>query len=116
MPSPSLDQYPFLLPAFLAAMNDIGRYGHEKYGEQSFQHRRSQGDRTRGALARCQPQTLADHAQDHFSQYLQHVPHDRFGTDIHQLAATAFNCMMEAYFAGLTEADEIEHASKEPSR
>jgi hypothetical protein len=99
---PSLQpNYDFLIPAFLEAMNDIGRYGHEKYGEQSFQYRRRQGDLSRGSLKRCQPQTLADHAREHFSMYMNHEPHDHFGTDKHQLAAVAFNAMMEFYFAGL---------------
>jgi hypothetical protein len=99
-------QYACLIPAFLEAMNDIGRYGFEKYGDLSFQYRRSQGDISRGPLKRCQPQTLADHAQEHFSMYLNHEPHDHFGTDKHQLAAVAFNAMMEFYFAGLGEEGE----------
>jgi hypothetical protein len=44
-------RYEFLDPAFLEAMNDIGRYGYQKYGEQSFQYRRSQGDTSRGDAA-----------------------------------------------------------------
>jgi hypothetical protein len=38
--------------------------------------------------------------------YLNHEPHDHFGTDKHQLAAVAFNAMMEFYFAGLGEEGE----------
>jgi len=91
----------FLIPEFLEAMNDIGRYGFEKYGDDSFQARRSKGDTSRGPLGRCQSQAIADHARGHFNQYLNYVAHDHFHTDKHQLAAVAFNAMMEFYFAGL---------------
>jgi hypothetical protein len=98
----------FLIPSFLEAMNDIGRYGFEKYAEQSFQSRRLQGDSTRGDMKRTQPQAIADHAREHFSMYLNHTPHDHFGTDKHQLAAVAFNAMMEFYFAGLAETEQVQ--------
>lgn len=91
--------YEHLLPAFLEAMDDIGRYGSEKYKEASFQHKSLTGNRERDA--RVQPQALADHAREHFSMYLSHIAHDHFHDDIHQLAAAAFNCMMEAYYADL---------------
>jgi hypothetical protein len=80
-------------------MDDIGRYGFEKYKEKSFQHKSLTGDRERDA--RVEPQSLADHSREHFSMYLNHVEHDYFHDDLHQLAAAAFNCMMEAYYAGL---------------
>lgn len=91
----------FLDPKFLAAMNEIGRYGHEKYGAQSFHHRALKGDRSRGELDRTQAETIAGHANEHFLAYLEGTPHDHFGTRRHQLAAVAFNAMMEFYFAGL---------------
>jgi hypothetical protein len=97
----SSSEYEFLIDGFLEAMNDIGRYGFEKYGTDSFQYRRSHGDNSRGPLARTQPQKIADHAREHFSMYLNHESHDKFGTDKHQLAAVAFNAMMEYYFADL---------------
>lgn len=100
MPEPKR-MYEHLLPSFLKAMDDIGRYGFEKYGEKSFQYKSLTGDRERDA--RVQAQTLADHAREHFSMYLSYVKHDYFGDDIHQLAAAAFNCMMEAYYANLEE-------------
>lgn len=89
----------FLDPEFLIAMSEIGKYGHEKYGEQSFQHRRKQGDMSRGSMERTQAVTIANHAEDHFTMYLNGIKHDHFGTDIHQLAAVAFNAMMESGFA-----------------
>jgi hypothetical protein len=96
-------QYQFLNAQFLEAMNDIGRYGDEKYGEDSFHQRAQAGDRSRGSLKRTTAQAIADHARGHFDEYLSHVPHDHFGTDKHQLAAVAFNAMMEFYFAGLED-------------
>lgn len=93
----------FLLPAFLEAMNDIGRYGFEKYGPDSFQFRRMAGDTSRGEMQRTTPWAIADHASNHFDMYLEGTRHDKFNTEVHQLAAVAFNAMMEAYFAGLTK-------------
>lgn len=93
--------FQFLSVAFLQAMNDIGAYGHAKYGEQSFQHRRLQGDTSRGDMARTHPEMIANHAHEHFLMHLAEIPHDHFKTRRHQLAAAAFNCMMEFYFAGL---------------
>lgn len=94
-------EFEFLLPEFLKAMNDIGRYGYEKYRQDSFQHRRLCGDNSRGDMGRTQPQAIADHAAIHFDMYLEGILHDKFGTQVHQLAAVAFNAMMEAYFAGI---------------
>lgn len=91
----------FLLPRFLEAMNDIGRYGFEKYGDFSFHVRAAKGDFSRGDHPRTTPEAIADHAAEHFNMHLFGVPHDHFGTRRHQLAAVAFNAMMEYYFAGL---------------
>lgn len=96
-----------LIPEFLQAMDDIGRYGSEKYGVDSFQYRRLAGDRSRGSLARTKPQAIADHATIHFDMHLEGIPHDHFHTRRHQLAAVAFNAMMEFYFAGLDEEVEL---------
>ena len=93
--------FKYLIPEFLKAMNDIGQYGHEKYGEQSFQYRRLQGDTSRGDMERTQPHEIGRHACHHFGLYLDGEDHDHFEDKIHQLAAVAFNAMMEAYFAGL---------------
>jgi hypothetical protein len=84
-------------------MSDIGRYGLEKYGDESFEARARWGDNSRGDLDRTQPEMISDHAANHFSLYLLGIPHDHFGTMRHQLAAAAFNCLMEFYFAGLED-------------
>lgn len=93
-----MSKYPFLRPEFLEAMNDIGRYGHEKYGEQSFHHRAQLGDHSRGPLSRTRSYQIASHARAHFDMYLANERHDYFNTRKHQLAAAAFNAMMEAFF------------------
>lgn len=93
--------YEFLNRNFLETMNDIGRYGNEKYGEASFHARAKRGDQSRGGLDRTQSDTIAEHAKEHFAMYLRGELHDNFNTRKHQLAAVAFNAMMEYYFAGL---------------
>ena len=96
-------KYEFLSDRFLESMNDIGRYGQEKYGSESFQHRRSIGDRSRGNMARTTTEAISHHAREHFDAYREGVDHDHFCTRRHQLAAVAFNAMMEFYFAGLED-------------
>lgn len=98
--------YDRLNAAFLKAMNDIGEYGFAKYGPDSFEARSKTGDRSRGGLARTTPDAIAQHSKDHFDMYLRGESHDHFGTRKHQLAAVAFNAMMEFYFAGLAEEQE----------
>jgi hypothetical protein len=104
-------QYKFLNKAFLEAMNDIGRYGEKKYGNCSFAARAARGDTSRGDLERCAPAVISDHAKEHFRSYLADEPHDYFGTRKHQLAAVAFNAMLEFHFASL----ETEEPSAKPS-
>lgn len=41
------------------------------------------------------------HANEHFRMAINGEIHDHFKTRKHQLAAVAFNAMMEFYFAGL---------------
>ncbi len=102
----SSTQYKFLNAKFLKAMNDIGRYGNEKYGKDSFHQRAKIGDRSRGTLDRTKPEAIAKHAADHFTDGNAGILHDHFHTRTHQYAASAFNAMMEFYFAGLE--DEVE--------
>lgn len=98
---PTQSEVEFLISEFLEAMNDIGRYGHEKYGADSFHTRREVGDSSRGTLARTSTDEIRKHAAAHFEMYQRGELHDHFGTLRHQLAAVAFNAMMEFYFAGL---------------
>jgi len=95
--------YPFLVASFIEAMNDIGRYGNAKYGADSFHQRALSGDKSRGTLSRCTQSELAKHVKEHFDMYRRGELHDHFGTLKHQLAAVAFNALMEYYFAGLED-------------
>jgi hypothetical protein len=95
--------FEFLNEKFLEAMNEIGSYGFHKYKRNSFQYRQKTGDRSRGELDRCKSEEIAKHAREHFEMYLRAEPHDNFNTRRHQLAAVAFNAMMEFYFAGLED-------------
>ena len=90
----------FLKESFIKAMNDVGRHGYEKYGD----HIASVTSRKPGP--RWSSQGQAEHAREHFSQYLLDEPHDHFGTRKHQLAAVAFNAMMEYCYAGLESEEE----------
>lgn len=94
-------EHPFLIEDFLAAMNDIGRYGFEKYADRSFQARRERGDHSRGDMERTEPKVIQRHASEHFESYMRGEVHDHFGSRKHQLAAVAYNAMMEFYFADL---------------
>jgi len=95
--------FEFLNAKFLEAMNDIGRYGNDKYGKDSFHQRQKHGDRSRGSLHRTKTEIIALHADEHFQMYRRGELHDHFDTRKHQLAAVAFNAMMEFYFAGLED-------------
>jgi hypothetical protein len=93
----SCGEYAFLDRNFLKAMNDIGRHGHEKYGDDPL----AMTERKPGQ--RWTPDSILDHAKQHADSYRGGIPHDHFQTRKHQLAAVAFNAMMEFYFAGLDD-------------
>lgn len=97
-------KFRFLSQKFLQAMNEIGEYGHVKYGENSFHARAEKGDKSRGSiLSRTGSIAIIRHSQEHGDAYLRGELHDHFGTRRHQLAAQAYNPMMEFFFAGLEE-------------
>lgn len=89
-----------LVPEFIAAMEDIGRYGYEKYGIDSFQHKRINDNRERH-IPRTQAPAILNHIGQHVGAYGLGIRHDHFKTRRHQLAAIAFNAMMEFWYAGL---------------
>lgn len=91
------DKNTFLHPKFIEAMNELGQYAHQKHGEDNLLMGK---ERTR---ERHTSRSLQDHAANHFGQYLNGETHDHFGTRRHQLAAVAFNAMMEFHFAGLED-------------
>lgn len=90
--------YPNLDTSFLAAMEEIGQYGLDKYGENSIQHRLNRGDRTRIEGERYTRESMAQHASEHFQMYLRGELHDHFASMEMQLVAVAFNAMMEFMF------------------
>jgi len=88
--------------AFLEAMNDIGRYGFELYGplpQRREDHRRPE---------RTTSTEIAKHACTHFGDYLSGKSHDALETLDHQLAAVAFNAMMEFRFLRAARAEKSE--------
>lgn len=91
----------FVIESFIEAMRDVGRYGQQKYGDDSFQSRLRLGDCSRGIAVRTISTSIADHSCAHFRMYLEGERHDHFRTLKHQLTAVAFNAMMEYQFAAL---------------
>jgi len=89
-------QYQWLSSLFLKAMNEIGQYGEQKHGASSFQQNPTRDFRKSTA-------EIAHHAQTHFLDYRLGFKHDHFGTRRHQLAAVAYNAMMEFVLAGLEQ-------------
>lgn len=88
-----------LIKEFIDAMKDIGDYGYEKYGVNSFEYAALKDNRLRSVrTANC-----LEHAEDHIKDYSLRIPHDHYRTLKHQLAAVAFNAMMEFYYARLDE-------------
>lgn len=98
----SVPPYPHLAEDFLHAMNEIGKLGADKHGEDSFQARRSRGA-GRAGYARIGREQIVAHAIRHLVDYQTGVKHDYFDDLHHQLAACAFNAMMEFYFLTLEE-------------
>lgn len=90
----AMGQYKTLDPAFLKLMDDIGIYGMEKYGKESFEIKRQEG-RLERTMERVQSAVIADHANEHFQMAIKGMKHDHFGTVRHNLAAAAFNAYME---------------------
>lgn len=96
-------RHQYLVASFIKTMDEIGAYGARKYASTDFLERAKDGDFQRSG--RTQPLELANHATNHFHQYLGENLHDHFGTLKHQLAAVAFNAMMEYHFARLEETE-----------
>jgi hypothetical protein len=88
-----MSPYEFLNPDFLALMNDIGRLGHEKFGDDAIE--------VTGDTSRTNPRHQANmlHAYRHITAYEDEVKHDKLGTLQAHLAAAAFNCMLEFWFS-----------------
>ena len=89
-PSP----YEFLNPDFLALMNDIGRLGHEKFQNDSFE---VAGNKRR--IARHRKDEIMAHAHWHLWSYEDGVKHDKMSNMQAHLGAVAFNAMLEFIFS-----------------
>lgn len=97
-----MPRFEFLSETFLNAMEDIGRYGYQKHKENSFKSMLAGGNTTR-KIDRHQTEEIMRHARNHTLEYEAGIPHDHFDDLLHQLAAVAFNAMVEAQFAGLVK-------------
>lgn len=89
--------FPTLDFDYISGMNEIGVYGKEKYGDQSFDVKRKSGNLTRD-MNRVSAPVIAAHAYDHLVQANSGIKHDKFGTIEHQHYAAGFNAMMENIF------------------
>jgi len=98
MPAQLDTTYETLVKGFLEAMNEIGRYGKEKYGDQSFERQVASGLPPSRDVVRTKTVEIMRHAKAHIGMYMNFDRHDHFGTYKHQLAAAAFNLMMEYYY------------------
>jgi hypothetical protein len=87
-------KYEFLNENFLTLMNDIGRIGHERFGADAIEV--TGGKRQ---IERHQKDAILVHAAEHLVDYKLGIPHDKLGTLQAQLAAAAFNCMLEFVFS-----------------
>lgn len=86
-------RFPTLSFNFISKMNEIGNYGVEKYKNEAIASRIKAGDYSRGE--RTKRTEIVKHVGVHLVEYVDGVRHDHFGTPEHQLAAAAFNVMME---------------------
>lgn len=86
-----------LLDIFLSLLNDIGQLGVQKYVLDSFYAKVERGE-GRGDNVRLSTSAIMSHMAKHAYAYQAGEPHDVFKTVEHQLAAVAFNAMMEIYF------------------
>jgi hypothetical protein len=105
MPIQMDDKYPILIEGFLKAMQEIGFYGLERHGSRTFEAQLAAGNELVRSH-RTETSVLFDHAEAHMDAYGTREPHDYFGTQRHQLAAAAFNLMMEYAYAGLDSEEE----------
>jgi hypothetical protein len=73
---------------FLRLLADIASYAEGKYGAaEQYTEGRLVGDKS-----------PVNHMFEHLRAYIAREPHDRYGTAEHQLAAIAYNAMMEYFY------------------
>lgn len=88
-------RYDILDSAFLHLMAEIAHYGAEKYGDYNYKESRLAGGKS-----------PINHMYMHLHQYKQGIVHDKYGDLSHQLAAIAFNAMMEFYYLDNSQKNE----------
>ena len=86
-------KFEFLNTDFLQLVEDVMRYGQEKYGSSALNPAKPPARRP--DRERCTRSGLLQHASGHEALYARGVPHDHFGTREHQLAAAVANLMIE---------------------
>lgn len=91
---------------FLKTLAEIAHYAGEKYGSpEQYANGRLEGEKS-----------PINHIYEHLRMYTAREPHDHFGDLKHQLAAIAYNAMMEAYYlehGGPTVKDTFTTATEE---
>lgn len=82
---------------FIALMNEIGHHGFTKHGDNTFQARILAGENLRGSDPndRLSKKNNMLHVIEHTEAYYKNEAHDHFHDAEHQLAAIAYNAMME---------------------
>lgn len=93
-------RFPSISYDFIAAMDEIGKLGRDKYADDAIECRIRRGDRSRFSK-RIYAREIARHSANHFDEYIDGILHDVYHTRKHQLAAAAFNPMMEFELAAL---------------
>jgi len=81
-------RYDVLYWNFIHAMAEIGHIGAEKYGDLNYQQSKLRRDKS-----------PVNHMANHLRQYINGEKHDKLGDRKYQLAAIAFNAMMEFYYS-----------------
>lgn len=85
-------------PEFLQFLAEIGGYAGNKYGD-PLQYLNQRMLKDRGPI---------NHARNHIGEYQMGVAHDHFGPDPRwQLAAAAYNLMMEFVYVSRGEAPDV---------
>ena len=93
-------RYDAINPDFLKALARIGNYAAEKYGSwEQYTAARLEGDKS-----------CINHIYEHLRQYQLGEVHDKFGNLKMQLAAIAYNAMMEWYY--LEKFGPVQHPLK----
>lgn len=81
-------RYDALVWDFVKALAEIAHYSADKYGD-ATNYQRSVLEGNKSPM---------NHVIEHYREYMEGIPHDHFGNVQMQLAAIAYNAMMEWYY------------------